>query len=93
MNDSQADLILKKARRALQPRRLPEKFNAAAPSSDEMTDERLLSAYEALASIISVHGDQYLPLFKRLHAEIEDRKKNDDYVKMARDIHNQTIEP
>lgn len=93
MSDEQTDLILGKARNAIQPSASRLTFNDAAPLMEEITNERLLAAYEVLASIISVHGDQYLPLFKRLHTEIENRKKNDEYVKLAKTIHGQRLEP
>lgn len=39
-----------------------------------LTDERLNEAYEIMAGIVRDLGDEYLPVFKRLHEEIEKRK-------------------
>lgn len=47
MRDQQADLIVRKARKALAPREFPQAFNSVASSSEDITDERLTAAYEA----------------------------------------------
>lgn len=90
MNYEHADLILSKARKALASPCYRELFNEAVPQPQQgVTNERLQAAFDVLATIISIHGDQYLPLFKRLHSELENRKENDQYTRLARTIHEQ----
>lgn len=87
MLDAHAERILRKARKAVTPSPLPDLFNEKAMKLDVVSDERLRAAYEALASIIAAQGDQYLPLFKRLHAEINERQENRKYATIAKEIH------
>lgn len=86
IEESHIDLILSRARRAISPG-LPDVFNEAAPAMGEMTDERLMAAYESLASILSIHGETYMPLFELLHREVQRRKENTSLVSLAHAIH------
>lgn len=87
MLDVHAERILRKARKAVTPSPLPDLFNEKAMRPDEVSDERLRAAYEALASIVAAHGEQYIPLFKRLHAELKERQENKEYASIAKEIH------
>lgn len=40
-------------------------------SSEKITVEDLLHATKIAAKVISLYGDVYLPIFKRLHTELE----------------------
>lgn len=46
-------------------------------------DEKLEKAYFIMAGIIRDHGEKYLPIFKRLHEEREERKASLDLVSIA----------
>jgi hypothetical protein len=39
-----------------------------------VTDETIEEAYRIMARIVRNHGEKYLPVFKRLHEENEQRK-------------------
>ena len=36
-----------------------------------LTDEEIYNAYTIAAKVVSTYGDEYLPIFSRLHLEIE----------------------
>lgn len=44
---------------------------------DDITIELLLDCYHIVARIVERYGDTYLPIFIRLHKEIENRKEHD----------------
>ena len=39
----------------------------------DITDDMLIECYTVMAHIVKAHGDHYLPIFERLHSEIENR--------------------
>jgi len=91
-DEGQLELIFSKARKAIEPC-LPAVFNGAAPPTQGiMTDERLMAAYETLASFVSTYGEIYLPLFERLHDEIQKRENHTAFISLARTIHERKIE-
>jgi hypothetical protein len=51
--------------------------------SNIIKDEQLLKCYHIAARIVSLYGDAYLPVFKRLHKEVEMRKANDELMTVA----------
>ncbi len=51
-----------------------------------LTDEDLQTAYLLIAGIVKKHGDAYLPIFKRVHEEVELRKKQNDLLQLAMKI-------
>lgn len=51
--------------------------------SKRLTDENLQAAYKIIAGIVSQHGETYLPIFKRVHEEVELRKKQNDLLSLA----------
>jgi len=54
--------------------------------SGDITLELLDEAYKASAEIVKLHGDKYLPIFIRMHKEIEQRKNNQFYKEIALQI-------
>lgn len=91
LEERHVDLILGRARKAIEPC-LPHVFNSVAPPMQgDMSDERLRAAYEILASIVATHGEIYLPLFERLHTEIQKRESHTSFVSLARSIHERKI--
>lgn len=48
-----------------------------------VTDEQVEKAYGIIARIVRDYGDQYLPIFKRLHEEREARKAKNDLKNIA----------
>jgi hypothetical protein len=53
-----------------------------------LTDQKLRSAYVLIAEIVTAHGEVYLPIFKRIHDEVEARKANRDLLSIASAIAN-----
>jgi hypothetical protein len=49
----------------------------------DITDEMLLESYTIMAHIVNPHGDSYLPIFERLHTEIEKRKTKKELLDTA----------
>ena len=64
-------------KKALPPHELKKK---------DITDELLEECYLALAFIVDRYGEVYLPIFERLHLEIEERKKTKALLKEARQL-------
>jgi hypothetical protein len=57
---------------------LKESFSVkAAPMIEdhEVTDEILHDCYAVMAEVVTRYGDTYLPIFERIHKELEARKK------------------
>ena len=57
---------------------LRESFSGtAAPviEDHEITDEQLRECYAVMAEVITRYGDCYLPIFERIHKELETRKE------------------
>jgi hypothetical protein len=50
---------------------------------DGITKEQLMKCYHLAASIVSLYGDAYLPIFKRLHDEVEKIKCNENIKTLA----------
>lgn len=48
-----------------------------------VTDEQLEKAHGIMARIVRDYGDQYLPIFKRLHEEKAARQANSDLKNIA----------
>tara|TARA_R110000868_G_scaffold1211_2_gene9368 strand:- start:95309 stop:95578 length:270 start_codon:yes stop_codon:yes gene_type:complete len=49
----------------------------------DVSMRELYECYNKLACIIKEHGDEYLPLFERVHNEIESRKEKNRMVDIA----------
>jgi len=70
-----------------QPRgRLSNSF--AKSSSDRIqdkavSDQVLLESYIVMAEIVQHYGEQYLPIFERLHEEIDSRQKKRELLDAA----------
>ena len=52
----------------------------------DITDEVLHESYILMANIVNLYGDIYLPIFERLHREIENSRRKRVLVKAARNI-------
>ncbi len=64
-------------------------FAQAAKVSDpdvEVTDDLLAECYVTAARLVEAHGEVYLPLFERLHAEIGLRRRQHDLLVKARSV-------
>ena len=49
----------------------------------DITYERLKNCYVTVAKIVATHGDVYLPIFERLHTELEEFKNKQDMLERA----------
>ncbi len=58
----------------------------------DVTDELLNESYVFMADIIRTYGEQFLPIFERLHSEIEMRKEKRHLLKAAIEVSKQTTE-
>ncbi len=73
----------------LRPRRddtLSDSFTASTRlyiEEKDITDEMLFESYTIMAHIVSAHGDNYLPIFERLHTEVENRKAKKELIDTA----------
>lgn len=52
----------------------------------DVTDELLEECYVLVAKIVDCYGDAYLPIFERLHYELEQRRKQKDLINIAKRI-------
>ena len=57
--------------------------NRVSKLEEDVTMRELYECYNKLACIIKAHGDEYLPLFERVHNEIESRKEKNRMVDIA----------
>lgn len=48
-----------------------------------LTDETFNTAYMIIAGIVTKYGDAYLPVFKRMHEEKQQRQANADLKAIA----------
>lgn len=65
---------------------LRESFSGkAAPviEDHEVTDEQLRECYAVMAEVITRYGDSYLPIFERIHKELEVRKERQTLIDEA----------
>lgn len=77
--------------------RCDEKLSAQfAESSHQMiqdkdiTDELLKESYIFMAHIVKTYGEQFLPIFERLHSELESRKAKRSMLDAAMELSNST---
>ncbi len=52
----------------------------------EITTEMVQRCYDYMAKIVVERGEVCLPLFKRLHDELESRRANDNLMNLAKKI-------
>lgn len=45
--------------------------------------KELEECYHIAANIVNQYGEKYLPIFKRLHAECENRKADSEMLRLA----------
>jgi len=51
------------------------KVSSVEIQDKDVTDTMLQESYVIMAEIVKTYGEQYLPIFERLHEEIDDRQK------------------
>ena len=71
-------------------------FNTASLTHADITDDRLRDAYRKMAEIISLQGDRgeaYLPIFARLHKEIQFRESNKSLLALAKEVASKSPTP
>ena len=56
------------------PRKFVGKFHEIIRDKD-VTDKMLQESYIVMAEIVKCYGEHYLPIFERLHEEIDNRRK------------------
>lgn len=61
-------------------------FKRVSLKPSDVTDERLLSAYRAIAEIVAIHGEAYLPIFERPHSEVEHLERKSVLLDLARTV-------
>lgn len=61
-------------------------FGGGAMKQRTVSDEDLAKAYKIMAKVIRDHGDKYLPVFQRLHEEMETRKSKQGLKDIALQI-------
>jgi hypothetical protein len=61
-------------------------LNKGAVMSKEVSMEELEEAYTIMAGIIRKKGEKFLPVFKRLHEEVLQRRANQSLVDIALQI-------
>ena len=49
----------------------------------DVSDEMLHESYIVMAEIVQCYGEQYLPIFERLHEEIDSRQKKRELLDAA----------
>lgn len=54
----------------------------------DITDELLKESYIFMAHIVKTYGEQFLPIFERLHSEIESRKEKQSMLDTAMELSN-----
>jgi hypothetical protein len=57
--------------------------NTKNTHAEELSMDELYDCYRTLARIIKKYGKEYLPLFERVHNEIEMRKKENRLLEIA----------
>ena len=75
--------------------KLSDRFAASSRQNVQdidVTDELLYESYVFMADIVKTYGEQFLPIFERLHSEIEIRKEKRHLLKAAIDVSKQTTE-
>jgi hypothetical protein len=50
---------------------------------DGISKDQLMNCYRLAAQVASIYGDAYLPVFQRLHDEVEKTKRNADIKSIA----------
>jgi len=66
--------------------KLPKENEQMQFSKSNIMFEDIVHAYELLASIVTEHGGRFLPIFERLHKEIEEHRSRSKLLKIAKNI-------
>lgn len=59
-------------------------------SSFTSEEKELIRAYKIVAEVVRLYGDIYLPIFERLHLEIQVLKQRDNLRSLAGKISQET---
>lgn len=54
--------------------------------AQDITFNDIVDAYKFMAEVVTIYGDKYLPIFERLHREIEEHKEKDELLELAKNI-------
>ena len=60
---------------------------------DAITYADIQESYELMANIVIEHGDEYLPIFERLHDELKNHMAKRKLLSKAFEISNKTDSP
>lgn len=63
-----------------------EVFTFIQKTASEITLDDIIDAYAVIARIVTIYGDKYLPIFERLHREIEEHKMKNKMLNIARNV-------
>ena len=61
-------------------------------SNDQLTEEQIKHAYQIAAKVVRLHGDKYLPIFQRLHIEMEKIKQNEQIKAIALSVSSDIVD-
>ncbi|MGH1378972.1 MAG: hypothetical protein ACRBB3_09150 [Alphaproteobacteria bacterium] len=56
-----------------------------------ITPIEIRKAYNQIAKIIAIHGEKYLPLFRRLHTEIIKHREKNELLDIAKSISKEDL--
>ena len=79
----------------LRPGDLSDRFKVQGRphfEEEDITDEILKECYVTMARIVNQHGERYLPIFERIHAEIENRNAKRKLLEAALKISKNSTE-
>lgn len=89
---SERDWVIDDYLEKLHPQRnekLSDRFAASGRSNVEdidVTDELLYESYVFMADIVKTYGEQFLPIFERLHSEIEIRAEKRSLLETVTEV-------
>lgn len=58
--------------------------------SDDVPMEKLEEGYRIMAGIVRTQGEKYLPIFKRLHDEVMQRRAKQELLNVALQVSDTT---
>ncbi|MEQ9297607.1 MAG: hypothetical protein RIF33_03540 [Cyclobacteriaceae bacterium] len=70
------------------------KGNKIAPTPRQVSNEminvaRLEKCLKTIAKVVAEHGEDYLPIFERVHAELEKKRQQQRILDMALNLANE----
>jgi hypothetical protein len=64
----------------------PTLYKRRYTETDKISSKDLYKSYRTAARMVDKYGEKYLPLFERLHTEIEDLKRTEELKARATEI-------